>query len=82
MGAKGLRSYALRSYGVEMRFEEAVLYRRRFFETYPALKRWHEREQRTWQRGETETQGRPQTGAREGVLEPSNTNNKGGPSKR
>ena len=50
-----------------MRFEEAVLYRRRFFETYPALKRWHERERRTWQRGETETQGMPQTGAREGV---------------
>ena len=55
MGAKGLRSYALRSYGVEVRLEEAVLYRRRFFETYPGLRRWHERERRAWLRGDTET---------------------------
>jgi len=55
MGAQGLRSYALRSYGVEMSLEEAVLYRRRFFETYPGLKRWHDNERRAWQRGETET---------------------------
>jgi DNA polymerase-1 len=55
MGAKGLRSYALRSYGVEMSLEEATLYRRRFFETYPGLKRWHDDERRAWQRGETET---------------------------
>jgi DNA polymerase I len=56
MGAKGLRSYALRSYGVGMSLEEAALYRRRFFETYPGLKRWHGYERRAWQRGETETQ--------------------------
>jgi DNA polymerase I len=55
MGAKGLRVYALKSYGVEMSLEEAALYRRRFFETYPGLKRWHERERRAWLRGDTET---------------------------
>src|SRR5829696_6158500 len=55
MGAKGLRVYALKSYGVEMSLEEAALYCRRFFETYPGLKRWHEHERRAWQRGETET---------------------------
>src|SRR5215216_2966269 len=50
-----LWSYALRSYGVEMSLEEAALYRKRFFETYLGLKRWHERERRAWQRGGTET---------------------------
>jgi DNA polymerase I-like protein with 3'-5' exonuclease and polymerase domains len=55
MGAKGLQSYALRSYGVEMSLEEASLYRRRFFETYPGLKIWHDNERRVWLRGETET---------------------------
>jgi DNA polymerase I len=55
MGAKGLQVYALKSYAVEMSLEEAVLYRRRFFETYPGLKRWQDREWRTWQRGETQT---------------------------
>ena len=48
MGAKGLQAYALKSYGIEMTLEEATLYRRRFFETYPGLKRWHERERREW----------------------------------
>ena len=55
MGAKGLRVYALRSYGVEMSSEEAALYRRRFFQTYPGLKIWHDNERRTWQRGATVT---------------------------
>ena len=55
MGAKGLRTYALRSYGVEMSLEEASLYRSRFFETYAGLKRWHDKERRAWRRGETET---------------------------
>jgi DNA polymerase I len=55
MGAKGLRVYALKSYGVEMSLEEATLYRRRFFETYPDLKRWHDSERLAWQRGDTET---------------------------
>jgi DNA polymerase-1 len=35
--------------------EEAVLYRRRFFETYPGLKRWHDNERRAWHRNEGET---------------------------
>ena len=55
MGAKGLQSYALKSYGVEMSLEQTSLYRRRFFETYPSLKEWHDNERRAWQRGETET---------------------------
>ena len=55
MGAQGLRSYALKSYGVEMSLEEAPLYRRRFFQTYPALKRWHDDERRGWLSGESET---------------------------
>jgi DNA polymerase-1 len=55
MGAKGLQVYALKSYGVRMSLEEAALYRRRFFETYPGLKRWHDNQRRVWQRGQTET---------------------------
>src|SRR5215213_5992745 len=55
MGAKGLRVYALKSYGVEMSLEKAALYRRRFFQTYPSLKRWHDNERRAWHQGETET---------------------------
>ena len=38
-----------------MSLEEATLYRRRFFETYPSLKRGHDDERRAWHRGETET---------------------------
>jgi DNA polymerase I len=67
MGAKGLRSYALKSYGVVMSLEEAALYRRRFFETYPGLKKWHERERLDWLRGDTETRtlsGRRRTDVR------------------
>jgi DNA polymerase-1 len=55
MGSKGLQSYALRSYGVEMSLQEATLHRNRFFETYPGLKRWHDNERRAWQRGDTES---------------------------
>jgi DNA polymerase-1 len=55
MGVKGLQSYALRSYGLEMSLEEASVYRRRFFKSYPGLKTWHDNERWTWQRGETET---------------------------
>jgi DNA polymerase I len=55
MGANGLRTYALRSYGVAMSSEEAALSRRRFFETYPGLKKWHDRERRAWRHGNTET---------------------------
>ena len=59
MGAKGLQSYALKSYGIEMSLEEATRYRRRFFETYPGLKRWHEQERRAWQRDDTEVRTLP-----------------------
>lgn len=39
-----------------MSLEEATRYRRRFFVTYPGLKRWHDNERRAWKREETETQ--------------------------
>jgi DNA polymerase-1 len=55
MGAKGLQSYALKSYGVAMSSEEASLYRKRFFRTYPGLKTWHDNERRAWHYGGTET---------------------------
>jgi DNA polymerase-1 len=55
MGAKGLRVYAFKSYGVEMSPDEASLYHRRFFQTYPGLKRWHDDERRVWLRGHAET---------------------------
>jgi DNA polymerase I len=55
MGAKGLQSYALKSYGVRMSLEQAALYGRRFFKTYAGLKRWHEHQRRAWQRSDTET---------------------------
>jgi DNA polymerase-1 len=54
-GAQGLRSYALKSYGIEMSLEEATLYRRRFFEAYSGLKNWHDRQRQAWLRNETET---------------------------
>ena len=38
-----------------MSSEEASRYRRRFFQTYPGLKRWHDNERRVWLRGGTET---------------------------
>jgi DNA polymerase I len=38
-----------------MSLEQAALYRRRLFETYPGLKRWHDRERRGWRHGETKT---------------------------
>jgi DNA polymerase-1 len=55
MGAQGLRSYVLRNYGIKMGLGEAALYRRRFFQTYPGLKEWHDNQRRVWHRGETET---------------------------
>jgi DNA polymerase-1 len=44
LGAKGLQSDAAAEYGLELTPAEAEQYRRRFFETYPGLKRWHNRE--------------------------------------
>jgi DNA polymerase I-like protein with 3'-5' exonuclease and polymerase domains len=43
-GAQGLQEYARTSYGVEMSLEEAVEYRERWFEAYPAIRTWHRRE--------------------------------------
>ena len=43
-GAKGLKEYARNSYGVKMSLEEAMAYRERWFETYPAIRTWHRRE--------------------------------------
>src|SRR5215218_744433 len=38
-----------------MSLEEASVYRKRLFQTYPGLKRWHEHERQAWLRGDTET---------------------------
>jgi DNA polymerase I len=66
MGSEGLKSYARSSYGVKMTSAQAETYWRDFFETYPGLKSWHDRE---WQElkkyGKTETRtltGRRRTG--------------------
>jgi len=43
MGWRGLRSYALATYGVRLTDEEARSYREAFFRAYPALRNWHRR---------------------------------------
>ena len=43
MGAEGLRETARQSYGVDIPIEQAVLFRRRFFETYRGVREWHQR---------------------------------------
>ncbi len=66
-GAAGLVEYARNKYGVTMTTEEANRYRRRFFETYPGLKAWHEGQWRRLKRGNTETRtlsGRRRKGVR------------------
>jgi DNA polymerase I len=56
MSPGGLRSYARASYGVEMTKEEAERYWREFFETYPGLRAWHDREYRQLKKhGSTQT---------------------------
>jgi DNA polymerase I len=66
MSPGGLRNYARASYGVEMTKEEAERYWREFFETYPGLKAWHDREYLQLKKhGSTETRtltGRRRTG--------------------
>ena len=54
-GARGLKEYARDKYETDITLEEAALYKRRFFETYPGLAAWHERERQRMKRGETET---------------------------
>ena len=66
-GAQGLMEYARNKYGVTMTLEEAKRYRRRFFETYPGLKAWHNGHWRKLKRGSTETRtlsGRRRRGVR------------------
>ena len=41
MGAAGLKQYSLQSYGVEMTLEQAEEFRRRFFQAYTGIARWH-----------------------------------------
>ncbi len=54
-GARGLQDFARDKYETDITLEEAALYKRRFFETYPGLAAWHERERQRMKRGETET---------------------------
>ena len=46
MGPRGLMNYARASYGIEMTAAEAEHYWQGFFETYPGLRVWHDREHR------------------------------------
>jgi DNA polymerase-1 len=66
MSPGGLRNYARASYGVEMTKEEAERYWQHFFEIYPGLRAWHDREYRQLKKhGSTETRtltGRRRTG--------------------
>jgi DNA polymerase-1 len=54
-GAKGFKEFARDKYETDITLEEAALYKRRFFETYPGLKAWHEQERQRMKHGETET---------------------------
>jgi DNA polymerase I-like protein with 3'-5' exonuclease and polymerase domains len=54
MGAKTLRVTALQNWGVEMTLAEAARHKRRFFETYPGLARWHRQTEAARER-QTET---------------------------
>jgi DNA polymerase I len=66
MSPGGLRNYARASYGIEMTREEAERYWRGYFETYPGLRAWHDRENLQLKKhGSTETRtltGRRRTG--------------------
>src|SRR5215203_1602283 len=66
MSPGGLRHYPRANYGVEMTLKEAERYWREFFETYPGLRAWHDREYLQLKKhGSTETRtltGRRRTG--------------------
>jgi len=47
MGPQGLMQSARSSYGVEMTFEQATLFRNRFFQNYTGIRRWQEELERT-----------------------------------
>jgi DNA polymerase-1 len=46
MGAWKFRSYAFENYGIDLSIEEAELARRRYFELFPGLHSWHDRQHR------------------------------------
>jgi DNA polymerase-1 len=46
MGARKFQIYALENYDLEVSYEEAQRVRSRFFESYPNLRPWHERQRR------------------------------------
>lgn len=50
MGAPKFESYAFDNYGVTVTPDEAVNVRDRFFETYPGLRPWHQRQRRLAER--------------------------------
>lgn len=41
MGAKGLAEYAYNNYGVQMSLKQAETFRKRYFEAYQGIARWH-----------------------------------------
>ncbi|MBD1862413.1 MULTISPECIES: bifunctional 3'-5' exonuclease/DNA polymerase [Trichocoleus] len=41
MGSKGLAEYAYNNYGVQMSLKQAETFRRRYFEAYQGIARWH-----------------------------------------
>lgn len=41
MGAKGLAEYAYNNYRVQMRLKQAETFRKRYFEAYQGIARWH-----------------------------------------
>ncbi|MGK7875381.1 MAG: bifunctional 3'-5' exonuclease/DNA polymerase [Xenococcaceae cyanobacterium] len=55
MGAKKFRSTAAKDYGVEMTIEQASEFRKKFFESYPGIKGYHEKVRREWSRGVRES---------------------------
>lgn len=50
MGAPKFREYARDKYGVDLTDEEAVQFRARFFDLYPGLPLWHDRQRRLVQK--------------------------------
>ncbi|MDQ7822047.1 MAG: DNA polymerase [Candidatus Eremiobacteraeota bacterium] len=47
MSAEGFRNYAEIDYGVQLTPEEAEDFKRRFFEAYPGLRSWHQKQSRS-----------------------------------
>jgi DNA polymerase-1 len=54
-GAAGFKEFARDKYETDITLGEARQYKKRFFETYPGLAAWHERERLRMKHGETET---------------------------